>query len=431
MYRADPEREWQRTVRHRMEFAVSLRALDEHLPPAPARVLDCGGGPGRYAIALSKRGYEVTLFDLSPELLALARRRTAEAGVALSAFEQGSATDLSRFADDHFDAVLLMGPLYHLLEERDRRRALVEAYRVVKPGGPVFAAFIARYAGHLDAAAHYPARAAEMPEAYRSIVEIGHEPLPEEGKISFVGYFAHPDEVVPLCRSAGFEVETLLGVEGVTASREAKVNELTGEAWDFWVDVNYELARDPSLHGGVEHLLAICRKPRWRAVLRRLVLALAEAGIDVRIVGGAALALRGLPVEVNDLDLEMTEEDAYRCQALIAAHQALNADVVEPVAWRETATIRSHFGRFVIDGVPVEVIGALERRAGDRWVRTFGATRTTVDLDGVPIPVLELEEETLAYLRRGRLDRAAVAMPTCNPDRFTALLRDAQARGLF
>ena len=53
--------------RHRTEFAVTLRALDEHLPPPPAHILDCGGGPGRYAIALAQRGYTVTLFDLSPE----------------------------------------------------------------------------------------------------------------------------------------------------------------------------------------------------------------------------------------------------------------------------------------------------------------------------------------------------------------------------
>ena len=139
---------YKRQERHRTEFAVTLCALDEHLPPPPAHVLDCGGGPGRYSIALAQRGYTVTLFDLSPELLAMAREKVAEAGVTLASFEQGTATNLTRFPDDTFDAVLVMGPLYHLLDESDRRQALAEAYRVVKPGGPVFAAFIARYAGH-------------------------------------------------------------------------------------------------------------------------------------------------------------------------------------------------------------------------------------------------------------------------------------------
>jgi ubiquinone/menaquinone biosynthesis C-methylase UbiE len=60
------EQEWERLGRHRTEFAVTIRALAGHLPPPPARVLDCGGGPGRYAIELARRGYDVTLFDLSP-----------------------------------------------------------------------------------------------------------------------------------------------------------------------------------------------------------------------------------------------------------------------------------------------------------------------------------------------------------------------------
>ncbi|TAK65295.1 MAG: methyltransferase domain-containing protein [Dehalococcoidia bacterium] len=62
--------EWIRPDRDRVEFAVTLRAFDEYLPPAPARVLDIGGGPGRYAIELTQRGYEVALADISEAALA-------------------------------------------------------------------------------------------------------------------------------------------------------------------------------------------------------------------------------------------------------------------------------------------------------------------------------------------------------------------------
>jgi SAM-dependent methyltransferase len=105
LYDADPANEWARMDRHRTEFAVTLRALNEYLPRPPARVLDCGGGPERYAIELARQGYDVVLFDLSAGNLALAREKAAEAGVALT-FVQGTALDLSRFADGEFDAVL-------------------------------------------------------------------------------------------------------------------------------------------------------------------------------------------------------------------------------------------------------------------------------------------------------------------------------------
>jgi 2-polyprenyl-3-methyl-5-hydroxy-6-metoxy-1,4-benzoquinol methylase len=75
---AHPEREWGRLDRDRVEFAVTLRALDEYLPPAPARVLDIGGGPGRYAIELSRRGYDVTLSDVAEVELSLATEKASE-----------------------------------------------------------------------------------------------------------------------------------------------------------------------------------------------------------------------------------------------------------------------------------------------------------------------------------------------------------------
>ncbi|MCJ7549918.1 MAG: methyltransferase domain-containing protein [Anaerolineae bacterium] len=425
LYRRDAGHEWDRLERHRTEFAVSLRTLDAHLPPPPATILDCGGGPGRYAITLAQRGYDVTLFDLSPELLAMAQEKAIEAGVTLTGFEQGTATDLSRYADGQFDAVLLMGPLYHLLDEADRQQALAEAARVVRPGGPVFAAFITRYACYIDTATKYPQDAVDHPEDYKLIEETGLLPPRADGGVAFVACFAHPNEVRPLCKSAGLDVVTVLGVEGIVSLRDEKVNALTSDAWERWVDINYRVAHDPCTHGGAEHLLAVCRRPKWRTVLRDLAQGLHAQGVDYRLVGGATLTVRGLDVELNDLDLEMSEPDAY------AFEERFAENVVFPVAWRETETLRSHHRRFEIDGIPVDVMAELERKIDGRWVPTFGATHETVDLDGVGISVLSLEEETLAYLRRGRLDRVALALPHCNKDRFLSLLREAQAQGWF
>ncbi len=427
LYASNGEREWNRLERHRTEFAVTLRAMMQHLPPPPAHILDCGGGPGRYAIALAQQGYAVTLFDLSPDLLALARERALNAGVTLAAFDQGTATDLSRFADATFDAVLLMGPLYHLLEAEERRCALAEAYRVVKPGGVVFAAFIARYAAHIDAIADYPDLAPADPD-YSLIAATGLLPPRPDGTVAFTAYFAHPDEIRPLCAAAGLEVLSVLGVEGLSSGRDEKLNALDGEAWAYWVDVNYAIAPDPSTHGGAEHLLAVCRRPVWRSVLRRIALIATQHNLDYRIVGGAALALRGLPVAVNDIDIEFpvdAVDDAYRFETLAAG------DSILPVAWREGVVFRSHFGALAIDGVRVEIIAGLERKVGDRWMPSFLTTHETVDLTDIKVHVLALEEEAAAYLRAGRLDRAALVLPYCDPGRLLTLLAASVQRGLL
>ncbi len=410
-------------ARHRTEFAVTLRALEDHLPPPPAAILDCGGGPGRYAIDLTRRGYHVTLFDLSPELLTLARERATEAGVTLAGFEEGTAIDLGRFDDGAFDAVLLMGPLYHLLDETERRQALAEARRVVKPGGPVFAAFIARYAGHIDAAARYPERAAETPDVGLRIATTGRLPPRDDGSVGFVAYFAHPDEIEPLCRAAGLEPVEVLGVEGVVSGHEDRINALSGDAWDFWVETNYQIGHDRSIHGGVEHLLAICRRPKWQAVLRQLAQDLHALDADYRVVGGANLALRGLPVPVRDLDLEMDVKSAYALERRYADHATL------PLSWRASESVRSHFGRLEIGGVQVEIIAGLERQLGERWVPSLVFTDELLGLNGVAIHVTALEEEVLAYIRRGRLDRAALALPHCDAAQLLDLIGRAVAQG--
>jgi ubiquinone/menaquinone biosynthesis C-methylase UbiE len=420
-YDLQARREWERMDRHPTEFAVTLRALSERLPAPPAQVLDCGGGPGRYAIELARKGYDVTLFDLSDECLRLARERAAEAGAVLQGYEQGTATDLSHYHDDAFDAVLLMGPLYHLLEEDERRRALAEARRVLKPGGPLFATFISRYAVHRWYAAHEPASLVEHSGAFETILSTGVEPRGAEDGSAFIAHFAHPAEVIPLCQDVGLQIVTVLGVEGLVSMIEEGLNGLSGQAWDTWVDLNYRVAADPSIHGCVEHLLAIAVKPRWRAVLRRIARRLEELGLAYRVVGGAAAALHGVPLPVNDLDLVMDVDGVYHFQAVFTN------DVVEPVSYRESEASLSHLGRFEIGGVTVEVMGDLHWQEDSEWVRLESATETTVDLDGVPVRVSWLEEQTLGYVHRGRLDRAAQCLFHCDPDRLSMLLKGERA----
>ncbi|MBS1253288.1 MAG: hypothetical protein MAG451_02337 [Anaerolineales bacterium] len=162
-------------------------------------------------------------------------------------------------------------------------------------------------------------------------------------------------------------------------------------------------------------------KPYWRAVLRRIAQRLSEAGVTYKVVGGASAALHGVPVAVKDLDIETDAEGAYRFQELFADH------VVKSVALRESDAYRSHFGRFDFDGVAVEVMGDLCRRKGEGWVSSTATTETTVDLDGVAVCVSWLEEETLAYIRRGRLERAAACLLHCDQGRLLALLRGEHA----
>jgi ubiquinone/menaquinone biosynthesis C-methylase UbiE len=238
--------EWARLERDRVEFAVTLRALDEYLPPPPARVLDIGGGPGRYSIELSRGGYDVTLADISAAELALAEQRASEDGMRISALVKADARDLAPFEDAAFDAVLLMGPLYHLLDEADRRRAAAEAVRVAKPGAIVMATNITRYAAIRWWAKHYPMHVVEHPDIYEGQATTGRTP----NAVGFTDlYLMRPAELPALFEDTGVKHIVTVACEGVTSMISDKLHELDPEPWESWMELNYRLGKDPDTGG--------------------------------------------------------------------------------------------------------------------------------------------------------------------------------------
>lgn len=253
-YDQNAEAEWARLDRHRTEFAVTLQALSEFLPKPPASILDIGGGPGRYAIALALQGYTVTLADLSEASLALAQEKARAAGAVLERILPANALDLSAIPSATYDSVLLMGPLYHLLTEDERWQAVKEAQRVLKQHGIIFAAFITRFAPFRDSARGYPEWAVENWEYAERLLKTG---VHDRATGFTNAYFAHPNEIVPFMEAAGFTTLRVIGCEGVVAGHEDKVNAVSGEDWERWVDPNYRLGQVPFLHGAADHLLYI------------------------------------------------------------------------------------------------------------------------------------------------------------------------------
>ncbi|HEU5153778.1 MAG TPA: class I SAM-dependent methyltransferase, partial [Gemmatimonadales bacterium] len=132
-----------------LEFLRTQVLLQRYLPSPPAVVADVGGGPGRYALWLAARGYRVNLVDPISLHIDQAREAADGAGATLASAEVGDARAL-RLADTSADAVLLLGPLYHLPQRADRLQALIEARRVCRPGGMILAAAISRLASTLD-----------------------------------------------------------------------------------------------------------------------------------------------------------------------------------------------------------------------------------------------------------------------------------------
>ncbi len=250
-YEAGLERDRLQQGYSRIEFARTCELLERHLPPPPARVLDVGGGPGAYAAWLAEAGYDVRLVDATP----LHVEQALE--VAAGRFEAvvGDARDLQE-EDGSFDAVLLLGPLYHLLEADARIDALREAARVLRPGGVVLAAAISRFASLLDGLLRDLLDADGWTLVERDLSDGKH--LPPPGSVLFTtAYFHLPDELRGELETAGFTVEGLFGVEGPGWLRAETIDD--DGIFETVVRVARAVEEEPSIVGASAHFLAIGR----------------------------------------------------------------------------------------------------------------------------------------------------------------------------
>ena len=202
-YDEQVEREWQRLERpyRRLEMVSTLRLIEETFPKE-GRVADIGGGPGRYSMELLRRGYRTTLVDLSPKAIDFAQDRFAEAGLVADATVAANACDLSFLPSASFDAGLLLGPLYHIVEESDRREALGEFHRILKPGGGLYMAVFMQTWYNSNMRARYEQGEKDTGER-GSFLAINSE----TGRIDYQAKHYSERELVYLIVRAGFTIE--------------------------------------------------------------------------------------------------------------------------------------------------------------------------------------------------------------------------------
>jgi SAM-dependent methyltransferase len=246
-----------------LEALRTTELLDRWLPAAPAVLLDVGGAAGRYAIPLAAAGYDVHLLDpmaLHVHQAALASRAAIR---PLASVTHGDARRLP-FLDASADAVLLLGPLYHLPQRADRRTALSEARRVLRPGGVVVVAAISRWASAMDGVVagflRYPEFAAMVAEALASGVH--RNPTLRRGWFT-TAYFHRPDELHGEVSAAGFHADGPVAVEGL-AGWAPDLDALLADppTRTRILQVVRATEREPALLGASSHLLISGQKPR-------------------------------------------------------------------------------------------------------------------------------------------------------------------------
>jgi S-adenosylmethionine-dependent methyltransferase len=242
-----------------VEYAMTLRYLD-HWIAAGSVVADIGVGVGHYARHLAQRQCQIHLVDIAERLLNAATAQLTAAGLEpqIIGVTLASATDLRELADNTFDAVLMLGPLYHLCTLEDRHRAVREAQRMLKPGGVLFAAGINRVAYLKERLRLKPEGVSALGDFHRGYLEHGNldpDHAPPMG-------FAHLTTVAEfraLFHDA-FDEVLLAGVESFTGHHQKHLHDLPEADRQAWLELVAATAATAEGLGSTEHFLFVGRK---------------------------------------------------------------------------------------------------------------------------------------------------------------------------
>ena len=268
-YKRTAKRERKRLQRdpyHKIEFIVTSHFLKKHLPKR-GTILDAGGGPGTYTVELAKKGYDLVLLDLTPELLTIARKQIQRANLQghVKMITQGTISDLSQFPEGTFDAVLCLGgALNHVLDRRQRSEAVAELARVTKKHSPIFISVISRLGLMTSLLVNSPD---EIQDCKHHLKTGDYVPgiMPRSKVTGFTAaHWFLPEELTRLCERHGVRVLEVAALEGLSSLHDKEVNRIAKDKrkWSAWIDIMLRTCNHPSIVGSSEHFLVVGRRMR-------------------------------------------------------------------------------------------------------------------------------------------------------------------------
>jgi SAM-dependent methyltransferase len=248
--------EWERLQRHQFEFELTTRYINRYIKPGD-KVLDIGGGPGRYSLYLAAKGCDVTLFDLSSANVEFAKEQAAAQSVSFRTIV-GDAREVDSLVSEQYDHILLMGPLYHLLQEADRVKAINASLKCLKPNGKIYVSFISSYGGIIYSMKYEPQLIIEEDLEFQ--YKLFEDDLPFSGDSFTKSYFFRHKDVLPFMAQFPLEKLHFFGQESILAPCEENIKAQPQEVINKWLDLAEKVCEREDLLSYSEHLMYIGRK---------------------------------------------------------------------------------------------------------------------------------------------------------------------------
>ena len=230
----------------KVEFTTTVSFIDKYLKWGD-KVIDIGAGAGEYSIHFAKQGYKVAAVELADNNMAAFENKLCP-GLDIS-LTQGNACDLSKFGDNVFDIVLLLGPLYHISDLHEREKCINEARRVCKQGGIIFVAYISNDMVVLTETFLYNLDYLKNGDYDKKTFAVENFPF-----VFFTVADAR-DELI----QGGLEILHEVAADGISELFAEKINRLDDESYSRYLDYHFYCCEKPEMLGRSNHLLFVCK----------------------------------------------------------------------------------------------------------------------------------------------------------------------------
>ncbi|MGG6310392.1 methyltransferase domain-containing protein [Paenibacillus macerans] len=241
----------------KLEFMTTTHILDKYITGG-ADILDLGAGGGIYTFYYADKGNKVVSTDITPKHVEAIQCKADLHRYPNITTHILNAVDLSRFDAERFDVVLCLGPMYHLMDPRDRDACLSECLRVLKPGGILAVAYINKY---FTVPYLIKSDRRYLDEEWIShVIEQGRSVPTETDAFLKLAQFLAPDEIEGLLEPYGVAKLDHAATDGIGIFMRETINQLSEEEYGLWVKYHLATCSEPSLLGASNHGLYVCRK---------------------------------------------------------------------------------------------------------------------------------------------------------------------------
>ena len=233
-----------------VEYTTAMKYIKRYLKKFKnAQIIDIGAGTGKYSIELANMGYNVTAVELVKHNLMTIKENSTKINTIL-----GNAINLKKIKDNSYDIVILFGPMYHLISDEDKIKALNEAKRIAKPNGYIF---ISYYMNEYAIIKHGFMEKKIKESLKNDLVDKNFHITPKQEDLYSM---VRLEDINKYKNIVGLKRVKILSQDGPTDYIRKYINDLDDEEFSIYINYHLSICERKELLGSSSHILDILKK---------------------------------------------------------------------------------------------------------------------------------------------------------------------------